>query len=80
LGIFTNIVLLAFASEKTYGKSMRIIGASTYVQYFGQKFFCYGIKNVGDRLGAGVHTNPHANRFTLLKQSPDGVTGYIPAD
>jgi len=58
LGLFTNLMPLAFAKEGIYGKSVRIVHAPNYNEYFG-----YRIISVGrDRF----YTATHVCCFTLL--------------
>jgi len=68
-------VFFAFANESISGKFTRIFHATNYDEYFGQKKFDIGSKSIG---GDNSPSNPCAYCFTLLEQSPDGVTGYRP--
>jgi len=76
LGLFTNFESLEFANENIQKKTVTVFAHPFTINILPEKFR-HRIKNVGrNRFGAGILTNPYVynNRFTLLEQSPDGVT------
>jgi len=66
LGLCTHSVSLAFVSESVNGKSMRIIHASTYDEYFWPENLLLNQNVGGDRYGMGY---PATRRLVDLRYS-----------